>query len=137
MRRERLFGLTFMAVATAGMAIFIWLNYLSVRSLSDSPSPLAILGKQAWQRAGCVECHTIFGNGGYNAPDLTRVTDRRSDKAITDWLTTGPVIRPTTKTAHVAVAPADAESILEFLKYIATVPNMWDGQPGQPKGAGR
>ncbi|MHB8947250.1 MAG: hypothetical protein ACYC6I_12035, partial [Bacillota bacterium] len=43
-RRERLFGLTFMAVATAGMAIFIWLNYLSVRSLSDSPSPLAILG---------------------------------------------------------------------------------------------
>lgn len=136
-RRERLFGLAFVAVATAAVAIFLWLNYLSIRSLRDSPPELVVLGKFAWQRAGCVECHTIFGNGGYNAPDLTRVTDRLSDQAITDWLTTGKVIRPTEKTAHVAVSRPDSISILEFLRYIARVPNLWDGQPGKVKGAGR
>jgi len=81
-----------------------------------------------------MECHTLFGNGGYNAPDLTRVALRRSDSFITDWLTKGRLVRPTKTEAHPAVSPADAEALLTFFKYVATVPNRWDALP--PKGVG-
>lgn len=124
-----------MAAAAFSAVVFLGLTYLSIRSLPADLPPGVIVGKQAWQRGGCMECHTLFGNGGYNAPDLTKVTERHSDSYITDWLTTAKVVRPTTKTAHMAVSPADAEALLSFFKYLATVPNRWEAQPS--RGAGR
>lgn len=34
-------------------------------------------GKRLWDESNCMGCHTILGEGGYYAPELTRVYERR------------------------------------------------------------
>ena len=40
--------------------------------LTDS----AVRGKKIWESNNCMGCHTILGEGGYYAPELTKVVDR-------------------------------------------------------------
>jgi nitric oxide reductase subunit C len=39
-------------------------------------------GKQIWEDNNCMGCHTLFGEGAYYAPELTKVVDRRGK----DWM---------------------------------------------------
>ncbi|MFS4456032.1 c-type cytochrome [Maribacter sp. 2304DJ31-5] len=36
-----------------------------------------VRGKEIWEANNCMGCHTILGEGGYYAPELTKVLDRR------------------------------------------------------------
>ena len=36
----------------------------------------AVRGKFIWESNNCMGCHTILGEGGYYAPELTKVIDR-------------------------------------------------------------
>ena len=31
-----------------------------------------------WHKYNCINCHTLFGEGAYYAPDLTKITQHRS-----------------------------------------------------------
>ena len=35
-----------------------------------------VRGKEIWETNNCMGCHTILGEGGYYAPELTKVVDR-------------------------------------------------------------
>ena len=39
-------------------------------------------GKKIWEKNNCMGCHTLFGEGAYYAPELTKVVDRRGK----DWI---------------------------------------------------
>ncbi|MDA8239055.1 MAG: c-type cytochrome [Nitrospiraceae bacterium] len=39
-------------------------------------------GKELFRSEGCINCHSFKGEGGEMAPDLTSVTQRRSDEWI-------------------------------------------------------
>lgn len=39
-------------------------------------------GKEIWESNNCMGCHTLFGEGAYYAPELTKVVERRG----TPWL---------------------------------------------------
>lgn len=39
-------------------------------------------GKRLWDEGNCMGCHTILGEGGYYAPELTRVHERRGPAFI-------------------------------------------------------
>src|SRR6478736_2415410 len=41
-----------------------------------------IKGKEIWESNNCMGCHTILGEGGYYAPELTKVIQRRGK----DWI---------------------------------------------------
>jgi cytochrome c2 len=70
--------------AIAGMVV-IWI-VLGIFSFTDTPThhrpqttevsfegQTALRGKQVLQAYNCMDCHTIVGNGGYFAPDLTKI----------------------------------------------------------------
>ncbi len=40
-------------------------------------TPAVARGKGTWESKNCMGCHTLFGEGGYYAPELTLVIDRR------------------------------------------------------------
>jgi nitric oxide reductase subunit C len=55
--------------------IFLALTYDTLGQLDKRApeiTPDVDAGKQAWQKYDCIGCHTIFGNGSYFAPDMTR-----------------------------------------------------------------
>lgn len=62
--------------------IFIGLTIYSFSESQDQSNYGAITeqvvrGKSLWESNNCMGCHTILGEGGYYAPELTKVLDRR------------------------------------------------------------
>ncbi|WP_410954841.1 c-type cytochrome, partial [Pseudomonas aeruginosa] len=39
-------------------------------------------GKELWEASNCMGCHTLFGEGAYYAPELTKVYERRGPEFI-------------------------------------------------------
>jgi nitric oxide reductase subunit C len=40
-------------------------------------TPAVVRGKDLWDKKNCMGCHTLLGEGGYYAPELTKVLERR------------------------------------------------------------
>lgn len=45
-------------------------------------TPAVARGKDLWDHNNCMGCHTLFGEGAYYAPELTRVYERRGPEFI-------------------------------------------------------
>ena len=45
----------------------------------DKIDAKVIRGKELWESNNCMGCHTILGEGGYYAPELTKVIERRGE----------------------------------------------------------
>jgi len=43
-------------------------------------------GGEIFKKQGCINCHSFKGKGGETCPDLTHVTQRRSDSWIRDQI---------------------------------------------------
>ena len=61
---------------------FIGLTIYSFSEPQDQTNHAAITeevvrGKELWEANNCMGCHTILGEGGYYAPELTKVLDCR------------------------------------------------------------
>ena len=48
----------------------------------ENLTPAVIRGKDLWDTSNCMGCHTLMGEGGYYAPELTRVYERRGPEFI-------------------------------------------------------
>jgi len=67
------------------LVTFLAFIALTVYSLSKSQdqsheeniTEAVVRGKNLWDSNNCMGCHTILGEGGYYAPELTKVIDRR------------------------------------------------------------
>ncbi len=62
--------------------IFIGLTIFSFSKAQDQTNhenitEAVVSGKHLWEKNNCMGCHTILGEGGYYAPELTKVIDRR------------------------------------------------------------
>src|SRR5690606_41863693 len=78
-RQTRLFAVASTAIASL---IFLGLTVDSHRQFpkltnSDSITDEVVRGQNVWHAYNCINCHTIFGEGAYYAPDLTKITAHR------------------------------------------------------------
>ncbi len=63
-------------------AAFLALTYdthqkVPAQTNQDRITDNVVAGKKLWERNNCMGCHTLFGEGGYYAPELTKVVARR------------------------------------------------------------
>lgn len=63
-------------------AAFLALTYDSMRQMPEMTNADKITeevkaGKIIWEDNNCMGCHTLFGEGAYYAPELTKVIERR------------------------------------------------------------
>lgn len=68
-------------------AAFLALSYDSMRQVpkltnQDQLTPAVVRGKHIWEKNNCMGCHTLFGEGAYYAPELTKVVERRGEAWI-------------------------------------------------------
>jgi len=118
-------------VALLSPVIFFYLLYTSTAPMFNEELPEeAVIGKRLWQSKGCVECHTIFGNGGYNAPDLTNSFSIRGEKWLKQFFAKPPMMRPHKQRKHPGLTPKDTRAMLAFFKLLDNIPNL--GWPPKP-----
>lgn len=72
-------------------AIFLALTVDTVRQVparshQDRMTQEVVRGKEIWDQSNCMGCHTILGEGGYYAPELTKVVERRGKEWIALFL---------------------------------------------------
>lgn len=66
---------------------FLWLTIDSFQQIpsitnSEQLDPMVVKGKHLFDQSNCMGCHTILGEGGYYAPELTKVYERRGPAFI-------------------------------------------------------
>ena len=81
-----------------------------------------VRGKHLWEKNNCMGCHTILGEGGYYAPELTKVVERRGDSYIkaalmskTPWQVHGR------KMVAYGMTEAEADDMVAFFKWIGKI----------------
>lgn len=135
-RQARLF-----AVASTAIAALVFL-ILTVDSHRQFPeltqagniTPQVTRGKDVWHKYNCINCHTLFGEGAYYAPDLTKITQLRGEPYLQAF------IRDPSKfydeQQHRRVMPVqnlsdeEIDDLIAFLDWVSQVDNQdWPPRP--------
>lgn len=87
-RQTRSFALISTAIA---VVVFLGLTVDSHRQFpkltnADQITPQVTRGKDVWHQYNCINCHTLFGEGAYYAPDLTKISQQRGAPYLTAFL---------------------------------------------------
>ncbi len=87
-------------------------------------------GKYVFQRKNCNDCHTILGIGGYFAPDLTKVADRRDTTWLKAFLADPQAAKPGTTMPNQKLVEADVVDLVAFFDWVRHIDtNGWPPQP--------
>lgn len=53
------------------------MRQIPAQTKAQNLTPAVAAGKHIWEANNCMGCHTLFGEGAYYAPELTKVVSRR------------------------------------------------------------
>lgn len=85
-------------------------------------SESAIRGKHLFESNNCMGCHTILGEGGYYAPELTKVFERRGPQFIAAMLRDPQSMYPgQRKMQQYKFSEQEIGDLTEFLKWIGGI----------------
>lgn len=87
-RQARLFAIGSTVVAAV---VFVGLTIDSHRQFpkltnAQNITPAVTHGKDVWHKNNCINCHTLFGEGAYYAPDLTKIAQHRGAAYLQAYL---------------------------------------------------
>ena len=104
--------------------IFIGLTVYSLSAAQDQTNienmtESVVRGKNLWDSNNCMGCHTLLGEGGYYAPELTKVIDRRGKGYIKAVLTTPVPWEPNgRKMVAYGFSTEEADDLIAFFDWI-------------------
>lgn len=135
-RQTRLFAI----VATAiSVVVFLGLTLDSHRQFdkltnADAITPQVTLGKDVWHKNNCINCHTIFGEGAYYAPDLTKITKLRGEAYLTAYLKDPSKFYDEKRHRRLMpkqdLSDEDIAGLIAFMDWVSNVDNQ--GWPPRP-----
>lgn len=89
---------------------------------ADKITPAVASGKRIWEANNCMGCHTIFGEGAYYAPELTKVVDRRGPEFLRIFLKNPEAMFPgQRKMVNYHFTDAQIEDVIAFLDWCGKV----------------
>lgn len=135
-RQARIF-----AVASTALAALIFLS-LTVDSHrrfpelthSENITPAVIAGQAVWHKNNCVNCHTLFGEGAYYAPDLTKIAQHRGEPYLRAYMRDPSQFYDEEKQRRLMpkqdLSEDDITNLIAFLDWVSKVDNQ--GWPPRP-----
>jgi len=106
----------------------------SVLHPRDVPQAVAT-GYNVWRATGCEGCHTLFGQGGPYAPDLTGIYAQRGDVYLREFLVNPNAFHPNQRLMpRFGLTIAETDSLLAFLEWVGQQETGWPPRPIQVSG---
>lgn len=142
-RQARLFAIGSSAVAALA---FLGLTIDSHRQFpkltnAQNITPAVTHGKDVWHKNNCINCHTLFGEGAYYAPDLTKIAQQRGAPYLQAYLRDPSKFYDEQR--HRRLMPkqnmSDVEitNLIAFLDWVSKIDNNgWPPRPILVTGAG-
>ncbi len=99
---------------------------------SEDAQEMVRLGKLTVQAKNCMNCHTLFGNGGYYAPDLTKawldpawVNEAQREQLMVDFLKdpegNARTFGSGRRMPNLDITDEEARGIVAFLKWMSSI----------------
>ena len=142
-RQARLFALGSTAVAALAFLALTIDSHRQFPTLTNAQNitPAVTHGKDVWHKNNCINCHTLFGEGAYYAPDLTKIAQQRGAQYLQAYLRDPS--RFYDEQRHRRLMPkqdmSDTEiaDLVAFLDWVSKVDNQgWPPRPILVTGAG-
>lgn len=110
------------------VVIFLIMTYMSHTSYPESSHPENITeevvwGKKVWERHACIDCHTLFGEGAYYAPELGNVIKRKGEETVRQILEIAAKEGwgSTRRMPQFDLSEKDITGLVEFFKWMGEV----------------
>ncbi|UXY16925.1 cytochrome c [Chitiniphilus purpureus] len=87
-RQARIFALASTGVAVLAFLLLTLDSHRQFPKLTNEQNltPQVVRGKDVWHKYNCINCHTIFGEGAYYAPDLTKIAQQRGEPYLRAYM---------------------------------------------------
>ena len=135
-RQGRLFAIVSTAIASL---VFLGLTIDSHRQFgkltnAENITPAVVSGKDVWHKNNCINCHTLFGEGAYYAPDLTKITQHRGEAYLTAYMRDPSKFYDEKRHRRLMpkqdLSDQDISDLIAFLDWVSKVDNQ--GWPPRP-----
>ncbi len=113
--------------------VLTWDTHNQVQALTnaDRLTDEVVEGKRVFEKYNCNDCHTILGFGGYYAPDLTRVYDRKGEKYIKGVLANPDIVLADSfrKMQKQDLSQDEIQKLVAFFRWVNDInTNEWPPQ---------
>lgn len=123
---------SFMLISALSLGGFTLMTWQSSQLTYPMPEE-ATQGKQVWQEYNCISCHSLFGNGGYNADDMTRIVRKRSSQELMNFFDNPPVMRPNHNRLHPKLNQQEAQKLVQYFIFLDKIPTLgWPPKAQKP-----
>ncbi|MCK9488030.1 MAG: cytochrome c [Xanthomonadales bacterium] len=135
-RQSRIFAIVatgFAVVAFIGLTLHSHTRFGDLTN-AENITPEVTHGKDVWHKYNCINCHTLFGEGAYYAPDLTKITQHRGEAYLKAYMRDPS--RFYDEQRHRRLMPTqnlseeEIHNLIQFLDWVANVDNQ--GWPPRP-----
>lgn len=135
-RQARIFAIAATGISALAFLILTLDSHRQFGTLTnaDQITPEVIHGKDVWHKYNCINCHTLFGEGAYYAPDLTKITQHRGEAYLQAYMRDPSKFYDENK--HRRLMPKQDLSeqeiidLIKFLDWVSKVDNQ--GWPPRP-----
>jgi nitric oxide reductase subunit C len=97
-------------------------------------TPEVTAGKDVWHKYNCINCHTLFGEGAYYAPDLTKITQHRGEAYLKAYMKDPSQFYDENKHRRLMprqnLSEQEIADLIRFLDWVSKVDNQ--GWPPRP-----
>lgn len=135
-RQARLFAIgstAFAAILFLGMTLDSHRQFPTLTN-ADKLTPEVIHGKDVWHKYNCINCHTLFGEGAYYAPDLTKITQHRGEAYLHAYMKDPSKFYDENKHRRLMpkqdLSDVEIRDLVTFLGWVSEVDNQ--GWPPRP-----
>lgn len=135
-RQTRFFalgGTTLAVVAFVGMTIHSHTRFDELTN-SQNITPAVSHGQDVWHKYNCINCHTLFGEGAYYAPDLTKITKHRGAAYLKAYMQNPANFYDEQKHRRLMpkqdLSDQEIDDLILFLDWVSNVDNQ--GWPPRP-----
>jgi nitric oxide reductase subunit C len=91
-------------------------------------------GKHVWHKYNCINCHTLFGEGAYYAPDLTKIAQHRGEAYLKAYMKDPSQFYDEKKHRRLMprqnLSEVEIADLVKFLEWVSKVDNQ--GWPPRP-----
>ncbi|HET9865436.1 MAG TPA: cytochrome c [Steroidobacteraceae bacterium] len=135
-RQSRTFAIACTALAALAFLLLTLDSHRQFGKLTnaDQITPAVTAGMDVWHANNCINCHTLFGEGAYYAPDLTKITQLRGEQYLHAYMRDPS--RFYNEQTHRRLMPRqdlsdqDITNLIAFLDWVSKVDNQ--GWPPRP-----
>lgn len=118
---------------SAAILIAVGAGTLQARPMT----PEAAAGADVWRAYRCEGCHTLYGQGGAYAPDLTRIYGQRGADYLREFLVNPSAFHPGARLMPAfGLTRTETDHLLAFLEWTDTQNTGWPPRPILVAGAG-